>query len=94
MRYIFDYGAPTGLRIALAHPERVTAIVTQNGNAYFDGFSAAWEPWQAYWREPTPERACRQSQVIRDWQYLHGADRKLVSPDVHARHRLYDAAWS
>src|SRR6476620_12703314 len=52
--YIFDYGAPTGLRIALAHPERVTAIVSQNGNAYLEGFSAEWEPWQAYWREPTP----------------------------------------
>jgi len=53
--YIFDYGAPTGLRLALAHPERVTAIITQNGNAYLDGFSAGWESWQRYWREPTPE---------------------------------------
>jgi pimeloyl-ACP methyl ester carboxylesterase len=55
--YIFDYGAPTGCRIALAHPERVTAIISQNGNAYLDGFSAAWEPWQTYWREPTPSTA-------------------------------------
>ena len=44
--YIFDYGAPTGLRLAVQHPERVTALVTQNGNAYLDGFSEAWEPWQ------------------------------------------------
>jgi pimeloyl-ACP methyl ester carboxylesterase len=84
--YIFDYGAPTGCRIALAHPERVTAIISQNGNAYLDGFSAAWEPWQTYWREPTPEHreACREAlspEVIRDWQYFHGADRKSVSPD-------------
>ncbi len=53
--YIFDYGAPTGLRLALKHPERVTAIITQNGNAYEEGFSKEWESWQTYWREPTPE---------------------------------------
>src|SRR6202041_2941282 len=53
--YIFDYGAPTGLRLALKHPERVTAIISQNGNAYIEGLSKGWEPWQAYWREPTPE---------------------------------------
>ena len=59
--YIFDYGAPTGLRIALAHPERVAGIISQNGNAYIEGLSDAWEPWQTYWRDPTPEHreACR-----------------------------------
>lgn len=51
--YIFDYGAPTGLRLAMKHPERVTAIITQNGNAYVEGFSKEWGPWQTYWREPT-----------------------------------------
>jgi pimeloyl-ACP methyl ester carboxylesterase len=51
--YIFDYGAPVGLRIALKHPERITAIVSQNGNAYEEGLSDAWNPIQAYWREPT-----------------------------------------
>ena len=51
--YIFDYGAPTGLRLALKHPERVTAIITQNGNAYEEGFSDDWGPWQAYWRDAT-----------------------------------------
>ena len=84
--YIFDYGAPVGLRLALAHPERVTAIVSQNGNAYEEGLSAAWAPWRAYWAEPTPEHreACRASltaDAIREGQYLHGADPALVSPD-------------
>src|SRR3984957_16618061 len=51
--YIFDYGAPTGLRLAMAHPERVTAIVSQNGNAYEEGLGDAWQPIQRYWREPT-----------------------------------------
>jgi pimeloyl-ACP methyl ester carboxylesterase len=51
--YVFDYGAPTGFRVAMAHPERVTAIVSQNGNAYEEGLGDAWEPIQHYWREPT-----------------------------------------
>lgn len=84
--YIFDYGAPTGLRLARAHPERVTAIISQNGNAYLDGFSDNWGSWQTYWREPTPahREACRDAlspQVIRDLQYLHGAPTGRVSPD-------------
>jgi pimeloyl-ACP methyl ester carboxylesterase len=84
--YIFDYGAPTGLRLALAHPERISAIISQNGNAYIEGLSPAWEPWQTYWRLPTPENreACREAlkpEVIRDIQYRHGADPELVSPD-------------
>ena len=84
--YIFDYGAPTGLRIAMAHPDRVTAIISQNGNAYIEGLSEAWGPWQTYWREPTAahREACQASlspDVIREWQYFDGADRDLVSPD-------------
>lgn len=84
--YVFDYGAPTGFRLALAHPERVTAIISQNGNAYLEGLSDAWGPWQAYWRSPSPEtrEACRESlsaQTIREFQYLHGADPERVSPD-------------
>jgi pimeloyl-ACP methyl ester carboxylesterase len=51
--YVFDYGAPTGLRLAMAHPERVTAIVSQNGNAYEEGLGDAWAPIRRYWREPT-----------------------------------------
>jgi pimeloyl-ACP methyl ester carboxylesterase len=53
--YVFDYGAPTGFRLAMAHPERVTAIVSQNGNAYEEGLGNAWQPIQRYWREPTLE---------------------------------------
>jgi pimeloyl-ACP methyl ester carboxylesterase len=51
--YVFDYGAPTGFRIAMSHPERVTAIVSQNGNAYEEGLGSAWAPIQRYWREPS-----------------------------------------
>jgi pimeloyl-ACP methyl ester carboxylesterase len=53
--YVFDYGAPTGFRLAMMHPERVTAIVSQNGNAYEEGLGDAWAPIQRYWREPTAE---------------------------------------
>jgi len=53
--YVFDYGAPTGFRLALLAPERVTAIVSQNGNAYEEGLGDAWAPIQRYWREPTLE---------------------------------------
>jgi pimeloyl-ACP methyl ester carboxylesterase len=84
--YIFDYGAPVGLRLALRFPDRISAIVTQNGNAYLEGFSEGWAPWIAYWRNPTPEtrEACRDSlapETIRTWQYFNGADRSRVSPD-------------
>jgi len=53
--YVFDYGAPTGFRLALMAPDRVTAIVSQNGNAYEEGLGNAWQPIQRYWREPTLE---------------------------------------
>jgi pimeloyl-ACP methyl ester carboxylesterase len=84
--YIFDYGAPVGLRVALRFPDRISALITQNGNAYVEGFSTAWEPWQNYWKNPTPENreACRDAlspKVIRDIQYCHGANVELVSPD-------------
>lgn len=84
--YIFDYGAPVGLRLAMRHPERVTAIVSQNGNAYEEGFSDQWGPWQDYWREPSAanREACRASlsaDTIRNWQYGTGADPLRLSPD-------------
>ena len=60
--YVFDYGAPTGFRLAMAHPERVVAIVSQNGNAYEEGLGDAWGPIRKYWAEPTAENR----KVIRD----------------------------
>ena len=94
--YIFDYGAPVGLRLALRHPERVAAIISQNGNAYLDGFSDQWGPWQAYWREPSAENreACRPSlspETIRDWQYGTGADPSRLSPDGYELDTAYMA---
>lgn len=85
--YIFDYGAPTGLRLAMRHPERVTAIVTQNGNAYEEGFSKEWEAWRTYWREPTPAhreatRAALTDAAIR-FQHEHGSPAGTVSPDAY-----------
>ena len=53
--YVFDYGAPTGFRLAMAHPERVTAIVSQNGNAYEEGLGDAWAPIRRYWSDPSTE---------------------------------------
>jgi len=94
--YVFDYGAPTGFRLAMAHPERVTAIISQNGNAYLEGLSDAWGPWQTYWREPTSahREACRESlspATIRDWQYLLGSDSQHVSPDGYTLDIAYMA---
>jgi pimeloyl-ACP methyl ester carboxylesterase len=74
--YIFDYGAPTGLRMALRFPERISAIITQNGNAYVDGLSKDWAPVQTYWEKPTQENrdALRKLQTLDStrWQYYHG----------------------
>lgn len=92
--YVFDYGAPVGLRLARAHPERVRGIVSQNGNAYVEGFSEAWAPWQAYWREPTQahREACRAAltpDAVREGQYLHGAEAARVSPDGYTLDLAY-----
>jgi pimeloyl-ACP methyl ester carboxylesterase len=92
--YVFDYGAPVGFRLALAHPERVTALISQNGNAYEDGLSAAWNPLQAYWRDPTPAhraalRAFLNPEATR-FQYLHGvADPELVAPESFTLDQLF-----
>src|SRR6185437_7654774 len=51
--YVFDYGAPTGFRLCLQHPERITAIISQNGNAYEEGLSNGWTPIRAYWQDPS-----------------------------------------
>ncbi|WP_405648877.1 alpha/beta fold hydrolase [Streptomyces sp. NBC_00019] len=89
--YIQDYGAPIGLRLALAHPERVTAIVTQNGNAYEEGLGKeAWTPVLALIAERTPETEAPVREISSPdgikWQYLHGVPedlRHLVSPDAY-----------
>jgi len=84
--YVFDYGAPTGFRLALSHPERITAIISQNGNAYEEGLSDGWTPIKAYWQDPSPAnrnalRAFQTPETTR-WQYTHGVpDPTLVSPD-------------
>ncbi|MCC4585707.1 alpha/beta fold hydrolase [Xanthomonas sp. NCPPB 1067] len=94
--YVFDYGAPVGLRLAAANPHKVTAIISQNGNAYLEGFSDQWDAWQAYWREPSAanREACRASlspQTIRDWQYGTGADPSRLSPDGYTLDIAYMA---
>ena len=94
--YAFDYGAPTGFRLAMAHPERVTAIISQNGNAYIEGLSDQWGAWQNYWRNPSAQtrEACRASlsaDAIINFQYLHGADHSLVAPDGYTLDIAYMA---
>jgi pimeloyl-ACP methyl ester carboxylesterase len=84
--YIFDYGAPVGLRIALKHPERIAAIVSQNGNAYEEALSGGWNPIRTYWREPTQaNRDALRSFLSPEttlFQYTHGvADPSVLSPD-------------
>jgi pimeloyl-ACP methyl ester carboxylesterase len=84
--YVFDYGAPTGFRLAVRHPERITAIISQNGNAYEEGLSEGWTPIRTYWQEPSQAnrkalRAFLTPETTR-WQYTHGvADQTVVSPD-------------
>lgn len=86
--YVFDYGAPVGLRLALAHPERITAIISQNGNAYEEGLSDGWNPIQKYWKEPTPENRAALREFLKpdstEWQYVHGVrDESLVAPEAY-----------
>jgi pimeloyl-ACP methyl ester carboxylesterase len=87
--YVFDYGAPTGFRLAMRRPERVTAIVSQNGNAYEEGLGDAWGPIRKYWAEPTAANrdVLRQNiltlQATR-WQYTHGvANPDRVAPESY-----------
>jgi pimeloyl-ACP methyl ester carboxylesterase len=92
--YVFDYGAPVGFRIAARHPERITAIITQNGNAYAEGLSDAWQPIQAYWKDPSPAnrdaiRMMTQPQTT-IWWYTHGVpDPTAVSPDGYGLDNYY-----
>jgi pimeloyl-ACP methyl ester carboxylesterase len=92
--YVFDYGAPTGFRLALRHPERITAIISQNGNAYEEGLSDGWDPIRAYWRDPSQAnrdalRAFLAPEATR-WQYTHGvSDVAAVSPDGQSLDNFY-----
>jgi pimeloyl-ACP methyl ester carboxylesterase len=87
--YIFDYGAPVGLRLALKHPERVTAIVSQNGNAYHEGLSNGWNPIEKYWRAPTEANRAALRDFLKPettrFQYVHGvSDETLVAPESYS----------
>jgi pimeloyl-ACP methyl ester carboxylesterase len=92
--YIFDYGAPIGLRMAVEHPERVTAIISQNGNAYEEGLSDGWNPIRKYWLNPTnANRDALRSFLSPEstiWQYMEGVpDKSLVSPDGYSLDNYY-----
>ena len=84
--YVMDYGAPVGYRLALRHPERVTALVVQNGNAYEEGLREFWDPIKAYWKEATPERRAALAHLVTlemtRFQYIDGmSDPERISPD-------------
>jgi len=84
--YVFDYGAPTGFRLALRHPERIAGIISQNGNAYVEGLSEGWNPIRAYWEDASAANRDALRMMLSPqttyWQYTHGvADPSSVSPD-------------
>jgi pimeloyl-ACP methyl ester carboxylesterase len=86
--YVFDYGAPVGFRLALAHPDRVTAIISQNGNAYEEGLSGGWSPIQRYWQDPTPANRKELRSFLAPettkWQYTHGvANPADIAPESY-----------
>ena len=86
--YVFDYGAPAGLRLALNHPERVTGFISQNGNAYLEGLGDAWAPIRAYWQDASAENRQAVNDAVLNlagirWQYLHGVpDPERVAPET------------
>jgi pimeloyl-ACP methyl ester carboxylesterase len=92
--YVFDYGAPVGFRLAVRHPDRINAIISQNGNAYEEGLSDGWNPIRAYWQEPSlANREALRSFLAPDttrWQYTHGVpDVTAVSPDGYSLDNFY-----
>jgi pimeloyl-ACP methyl ester carboxylesterase len=92
--YVFDYGAPTGFRLAAWHPERITGIISQNGNAYREGLSDGWNPIRTYWEDPSAAnrnalRTFLAPETTR-WQYTHGVpDSAVVSPDGMSLDNFY-----
>jgi pimeloyl-ACP methyl ester carboxylesterase len=92
--YVFDYGAPTGFRLASRHPERITALISQNGNAYLEGLSEGWNPIQAYWKDASEANRTALRAFLKPeatvWQYTHGVtDPSSVSPDGYALDNFY-----
>jgi pimeloyl-ACP methyl ester carboxylesterase len=92
--YVFDYGAPTGFRLAVKHPDRITAIISQNGNAYEEGLSEGWNPIRAYWDDASPaNREALRSFLTPEttiWQYTHGVpDPTAVAPDGYSLDNFY-----
>ena len=92
--YVFDYGAPTGFRLAMKHPERITAIISQNGNAYEEGLSEGWNPIRAYWENASPaNRQALRAFLTPEttvWQYTHGVpDPTAISPDGYSLDNFY-----
>jgi pimeloyl-ACP methyl ester carboxylesterase len=86
--YVFDYGAPTGFRLAVANPDKITGIISQNGNAYVEGLSSGWGPMQQYWADPSPaNREALRAMVAADFtrfQYTHGVgDPALIAPEAY-----------
>jgi pimeloyl-ACP methyl ester carboxylesterase len=92
--YVFDYGAPTGFRLAVTCPDRVTAIISQNGNTYDEGLSDGWNPIRAYWQDASPANRETLRQFLKPettvWQYTHGVpDPTAVSPDGYSLDNYY-----
>jgi pimeloyl-ACP methyl ester carboxylesterase len=92
--YVFDYGAPTGFRLAVKHPDRITAIISQNGNAYEEGLSDGWTPIRAYWEDASPANRETLRAFLKPettvWQYTHGvSDPTKVSPDGYSLDNFY-----
>jgi len=92
--YVFDYGAPVGFRLAVANPEKITGIISQNGNAYVEGLSEGWNPIKKYWEEPTLENRnalkMMASAEITKWQYVAGVeDESLVAPESYTLDQFF-----
>jgi pimeloyl-ACP methyl ester carboxylesterase len=92
--YVFDYGAPVGFRLAAANPEKITGIISQNGNAYLEGLSDGWNPIQKYWAEPTEENRnnlrAMSVAATTHWQYFTGVgDPSLVAPESYTLDQLF-----
>jgi pimeloyl-ACP methyl ester carboxylesterase len=92
--YVFDYGAPTGFRLAVKHPDRITAIISQNGNAYVEGLSDGWNPIRTYWQDASQANRDALRAMLKPettvWQYTHGvSDTAKVSPDGYTLDNHY-----